>query len=142
MEAVAPEDAVVGHVQVQSYGVLLRGHHLAVVPLDQVDASDLVAVGEEQVGAFTCSPKKRGGRSVLCAGQSSVSLRFTAAAHRWTGGRAKLDRWVVSQKNKLWIEGKCFTNGQSNQPSGRSAREGSEAASPQKSSLRRASYII
>lgn len=58
MEAVAPEDAVVGHVQVQSHGVLLRGHHLAVVPLHQVDASDLMAVGEEQVGAFTCRPEE------------------------------------------------------------------------------------
>lgn len=54
MEAIAPEDAVVGDVQVQSHGVLLRGHHLAVVPLHQVDTSNLVAVGEEQVRAFTC----------------------------------------------------------------------------------------
>lgn len=65
MEAVAPEDAVVGHVQVQSHGVLLRGHHLAVVPLHQVDASDLVAVGEEQVGAFTCSPEEGRALSAL-----------------------------------------------------------------------------
>lgn len=56
VETVAPEDPVVGHVQVQSHGVLLRGHHLAVVPLHQVDATDLMAVGEEQVGAFTCRP--------------------------------------------------------------------------------------
>lgn len=65
MEAVAPEDAVVGHVQVQSHGVLLRGHHLAVVPLHQVDASDLVAVVEEQVGAFTCSPEEGRALSAL-----------------------------------------------------------------------------
>lgn len=53
VETIAPEDAVVGYVQVQSDGVLLRGHHLAVVPLHQVDTSDFVPVGEEQVRAFS-----------------------------------------------------------------------------------------
>lgn len=79
VEAVAPEDAVVGHVQVQSHGVLLRGHHLPVVPLHQVDAADLVAVGEEQVGAFACSQEGGVEVLVLCKG-------FTVAAQRWTGG--------------------------------------------------------
>lgn len=55
VKTITPEDAVVGDIQVQSDGVLLRGHHLAVVPLHQVDASDLVPVGEQQVRAFTCS---------------------------------------------------------------------------------------
>lgn len=59
VETIAPEDTVVGYVQVQSDGVLLRGHHLAVVPLHQVDTSDLVPVGEEQVRAFTCSGSRR-----------------------------------------------------------------------------------
>ncbi|TNN81510.1 hypothetical protein EYF80_008282 [Liparis tanakae] len=36
---------------VQSYRVLLGGHHLAVVPLHQVDASDLMPVGEQQSGS-------------------------------------------------------------------------------------------
>ena len=49
VEAVRPEDAVVGHVQVQSYGVLLGGHHLGVLSLHRVDAPDLVAVGDQQV---------------------------------------------------------------------------------------------
>lgn len=69
VEAVAPEDTVVGHVQVQSHGVLLRGHHLAVVPLRQVDASDLMAVGEEQVGAFTCRPEEEVGALELYSAQ-------------------------------------------------------------------------
>lgn len=69
METVAPEDAVVGHVQVQSHGVLLRGHHLTVVPLRQVDASDLMAVGEEQVGAFTCRPEEEVGALELHSAQ-------------------------------------------------------------------------
>lgn len=96
MEAVAPEDAVVGHVQVQSHGVLLRGHHLAVVPLHQVDASDLVAVGEEQVGAFTCGPEE--GRALSALHGLEFSHSGSAQADRG-GGRARLDRWIVS-KNK------------------------------------------
>lgn len=58
MKAITPEDAVVGHVQVQSYSVLLSGHHLAVVPLHQVDASDLVPVGEQQVRTLPCTQSK------------------------------------------------------------------------------------
>lgn len=58
MKAVTPEDTVVGHVQVQSHSVLLGGHHLAVVPLHQVDASDLMPVGEQQVRAFPCMRSK------------------------------------------------------------------------------------
>lgn len=54
MEAVTPEDAVIGHIHVQGHGVLQRGHHLAVVSLHQVDAANLVAVGEEDVRAFPC----------------------------------------------------------------------------------------
>lgn len=65
VKTIAPEDAVVGDIQVQSDGVLLRGHHLAVVPLHQVDTSDLVPVGEEQVRAFTCSGRRRGLRALL-----------------------------------------------------------------------------
>lgn len=71
VETIAPEDAVVGYVQVQSDGVLLRGHHLAVVPLHQVDTSDLVPVGEEQVRAFTCSGSSRDATGEL--GCESVS---------------------------------------------------------------------
>lgn len=59
MKAVAPEDSVVGYIQVQSHSVFLRGHHLAVVPLHQVDTSDLMPVGEQQVRAFTCSQSGR-----------------------------------------------------------------------------------
>lgn len=59
VETITPEDAVIGDIKVQSNGVLLRGHHLAVVPLHQVDTSNLVAVGEEQVRAFTCSRSRR-----------------------------------------------------------------------------------
>lgn len=55
MKAITPEDAVVADIQVQSHSVLLSSHHLAVVPLHQVDASDLVPVGEQQVWAFACS---------------------------------------------------------------------------------------
>ena len=58
VEAVAPEDAVVGHVQVQSHSVLLCGHHLAVVPLHQVDAPDLVPVGEQQVRTLPCKQRE------------------------------------------------------------------------------------
>lgn len=49
IKSVAPENPIVGHVQVQSHCVLLRGDHLTVLPLHQVDAADLVAVGEQQV---------------------------------------------------------------------------------------------
>lgn len=80
MEAVAPEDAVVGHVQVQSHSVLLRGDHLAVVPLHQVDAADLVAVGEEQVGAFTCRPEEEE--------LSPLTVHSGSAETGWRGGRA------------------------------------------------------
>lgn len=55
MEAIAPEHPVVGHVHVQSHSVLLGGHHLAVVALHQVDASDLMPVGEQQVRALPCT---------------------------------------------------------------------------------------
>ena len=49
VEAVGPEDAVVGHVHVESHGVLLGGDHLGVLALHRVDAADLVAVGDQQV---------------------------------------------------------------------------------------------
>ena len=52
VEAVAPEHAVVGHVDVQGHHVLLGGHHLGVVPLYKVHTADLVTVSEEQVGAL------------------------------------------------------------------------------------------
>lgn len=55
VKAITPEDSVVGHVQVQGHSVLLGGHHLAVLPLGQVDASDLVPVGEQQVRALPCT---------------------------------------------------------------------------------------
>lgn len=61
VKTITPEDTVVGDIQVQSNGVLLRGHHLAVLPLNQVDTSDLVPVGEQQVRAFTC---RRSGRDL------------------------------------------------------------------------------
>lgn len=89
MEAVAPEDAVVGHVQVQSHSVLLRGHHLAVVPLHQVDASDLVAVGEEQVGAFTCSPEE--GRALSALHGLEFSHSGSAQADRGESEAGSMD---------------------------------------------------
>lgn len=64
MKAITPEDTVVGDIQVQSHSVFLRGHHLAVVPLHQVDASDLMPVGEQQVRAFACT--QSGQYLVLC----------------------------------------------------------------------------
>lgn len=64
MKAITPEDAVVGYIQVQSHCVLLCGHHLAVVPLHQLDTSDLMPVGEQQVRAFTCA--QSGQYLVLC----------------------------------------------------------------------------
>lgn len=59
VKAITPEDAVIGHIQVQSHGVFLRGHHLTVIPLHQVDTADLMSVGEQQVRAFTCSHSGR-----------------------------------------------------------------------------------
>lgn len=55
VKSITPEDTIVGHIQVQSHSVLLGGHHLAVVPLHQVDASDLMPVGEQQVRALPCT---------------------------------------------------------------------------------------
>lgn len=65
VKTITPEDAVVGNIQVQSDSVLLCGHHLAVVPLHEVDTSDLVPVGEQQVRAFTCTSKQTGFRALL-----------------------------------------------------------------------------
>lgn len=92
VEAVAPEDAVVGHVQVQSHGVLLRGHHLAVLPLHQVGAADLVAVGEEQVGAFTCSPEEGRPLSALHGLVFSQTTVHSGSAEADWGERVRLDR--------------------------------------------------
>lgn len=64
MKAITPEDTVVGYIQVQSHSVFLCGHHLAVVPLHQLDTSDLMPVGEQQVRAFTCT--QIGQYLVLC----------------------------------------------------------------------------
>lgn len=115
MEAITPEDAVVGHVQVQSHGVLLRGHHLAVVPLHQVDAPDLVTVGEQQVGALTCNSQS--GTTVSAplrrllqpvCGLSLAGYNLQVRGNLKKGGAGvrrvrglKLDRWIVSKRNKL-----------------------------------------
>lgn len=66
MKAITPEDTVVCHVQVQSHGVLLGRYHLAVVPLHQVDASDLMSVGEQQVGAFPCMQSRSKRSFIFC----------------------------------------------------------------------------
>lgn len=55
VKAITPKDTVVGYVQVQGNSVFLCGHNLAVVPLHQVNTSDLMPVGEQQVRAFACS---------------------------------------------------------------------------------------
>lgn len=60
MVQIAPEHLVGGHVHVQGHGVLQRRNHLGVLALEQVDAPDLVAVGEHQVGALSCRGQQRG----------------------------------------------------------------------------------
>lgn len=66
MKAITPEDSIVGHVQVQSHSVLLGGHHLAVVPLHQVNAPDLMSVGEQQVRALPCAQTREYSRLCIC----------------------------------------------------------------------------
>lgn len=67
MKAIAPEDTVVGNVKVQSHCVLLGGHHLAVVPLHQVNAADLMPIGEQQVRALPCTQSREYLMPCFCA---------------------------------------------------------------------------
>ncbi len=53
LKTVTPVHAVGGDVDINGHGVLLSRNHLCVVPLHQVNASDLVPVREHQVRAFS-----------------------------------------------------------------------------------------
>lgn len=50
---ITPKHFVGGHVHIQRHGVLQRWNHLCVLALQQINAADLVAVGEHQVRAFS-----------------------------------------------------------------------------------------
>ena len=54
VEAGAPEQAVIGHVYVKRHSVFLGCQHLAVILLHWVHPTDLMAVGEHQVGRLPC----------------------------------------------------------------------------------------
>lgn len=90
MVQIAPEHLVGGHVHVEGHGVLQRGDHLAVLALEQVDATDLVAVGEHQVGALSWRGQQREMFSSCCfvhlpveVGRSAKKKPVLIAVMQW-----------------------------------------------------------
>ena len=113
VKAIAPENPVIGHVQVQGHCVLLRGHHLAVVPLHRVYASDLMSVGEQEVRAFPCTQIKQ--YLGLDFGDNGQKSKHEVQVKVWICAPSKLIHKKGAEGGWIqWEMGCCFTDDQSN----------------------------